>query len=423
MYHLLAGWRSYRVAPGGDLGAELSAIGVFWDEGLKAQTSLRARASLGSKGESKGEKRYYGTEAFVQVRRGGSLVVAAALALFLGACSSVNKGPDDLAVKSGIQSKLFEDATLKTRDIRVDSAKGVVTLTGTVASDTEKLAVEGLTRQVPGVTQVVNQLVVSAPPPTQAPPSAETAASNPPPEKPKKPKHVRREEASSEADQPSQPVAAALAPVQGAPAPAVQPAPVQPVAQTTAPAPAPAPPPPPPPVTVEVPSGTVISVRMIDSIDSSVNRAGEEFAASLEAPVVVGDKVVIQRGADARVRLNQVASAGHVQGRSDLQLELVSLTANGTTYNVTSGYYQQSGASRGKRTAATMGGATGLGALIGAIAGGGKGAAIGAGIGAAGGGVATAATKGQQVKVPAETKLDFTLKSPFTVTLKPAATS
>ncbi len=362
-----------------------------------------------------------GTEGFVEVRRGSSLVVPMALALFLGACSSANKGSDDLAIKSGIQSKLFEDATLKTRDIRVDSAKGVVTLTGTVASDTEKLAVEGLTRQVPGVTQVINQLAVPAPL-IQAPPPAETAASNPPPEKPRKPRHVRREDASIAAEQPSEPVAAALAPVQATPAPAVQPAPVQTVAQTPAPTPTP-PPPPPPPVTVEVPSGTVISVRMIDSIDSSVNRAGEEFAASLEAPVVVGDKVVIQRGADARVRLNQVSSAGHVQGRSDLQLELVSLTANGTTYNVTSGYYQQSGASRGKRTAATMGGATGLGALIGAIAGGGKGAAIGAGIGAAGGGVATAATKGQQVKVPAETKLDFTLKSPLTVTFKPAATS
>jgi hypothetical protein len=361
-------------------------------------------------------------EAIVEVARRSALLVPIAITLVLGACSEVNKGPDDLAIKNGIQSKLFEDTTLKTRDIRVDSAKGVVTLTGTVASDTEKLTVEGLTRQVRGVTQVINQLVISAPSQTLAPQPAETAASNPPPEKPRKSKHVRKQDFSSETDQPAEPVAATPAPVQAVPAPAPQPAPVQTVAQTTPPAPA-APPPPPPPVTVEVPSGTVISVRMIDSIDSSVNRAGEEFAASLEAPVVVGDKVLIQRGADARVRLNQVSSAGHVQGRSDLQLELVSLTANGTTYNTSSGYYEQQGASRGKRTAATMGGASGLGALIGAIAGGGKGAAIGAGIGAAGGGVATAATKGQQVKVPAETKLDFTLKGPFTVTLKPAATS
>jgi hypothetical protein len=354
----------------------------------------------------------------MELRRRSALAVPLAVALFLGACSSANKGPDDLVIKSGIQSKLFEDATLKTRDIRVDSNKGVVTLTGTVASDTEKLAVEGLTRQVPGVTQVMNQLTVSALPPTPTPQPAEAAASNPPLEKPRNPKRVRREEVSIGADQPSQPVAAVPAPVPAAPAPAAPPAPVQTAAQTATPAPAAAP----PPVTVEVPSGTVISVRMIDSVDSSVNRAGEEFAASLDAPVVVGDKVLIQRGADARIRLNQVSSAGHVQGRSDLQLELVSLTANGTTYNVTSGYYQQQGASRGKRTAATMGGAAGLGALIGAIAGGGKGAAIGAGVGAAGGGVATAATKGQQVKIPAETKLDFTLKGPFTVTLKPDTT-
>lgn len=352
----------------------------------------------------------------MEARRRNALVVPTLIALFLSACSVANKGPDDLAIKSGIQSRLFQDATLKMRDIRVDSQNGVVTLTGTVSSDLEKLAAEGLARQVTGVAQVIDQLTVSAPPLTQVPEATESVASNPPPKKPKTVKHVRREQVAAEppptepAATPS-PVASAL--VQSAPAPAAAPVQVQTVAQTT-----PSTPPPPPPVTVEVPSGTVITVRMIDSIDSSVNRAGEEFAASLEAPVVVGDKVLIQRGADARVRLNQVASAGHVKGRSELQLELVSIRANGNTYNVTSGYYEQHGASRGKRTAATVGGAAGLGALIGAIAGGGKGAAIGAGIGAAGGGVATAVTKGEQVKVPSETKLDFTLKSPFTVTVK-----
>ena len=354
----------------------------------------------------------------MKAQRRNILLVLAVTALLLGACSVANKEPDDVAIKSGIQSRLFQDATLKMRDIRVDSQKGVVRLTGTVSSDMEKLATEGLARQVAGVAQVIDQLTVVASAPTQAPEAAETVASNPPPEKPKKVKHGRREQAvpepaSTEPALTPSPVASAL--VQpAAPPPTAPPVQVQPVAQTTPPAPAP----PPPPVTVEIPSGTVITVRMIDSVDSSVNRAGEEFAASLEAPVVVGDKVVIQRGADARVRLNQVSSAGHVQGRSEVQLELVSITANGTTYKLTSGYYEQHGASRGKRTAATMGGAAGLGALIGAIAGGGKGAAIGAGIGAAGGGVATAATKGQQVKVPSETKLDFTLKSPFTVTLK-----
>ena len=90
---------------------------------------------------------------------------------------------------------------------------------------------------------------------------------------------------------------------------------------------------------------------------------------------------------------------------------------NGNAYNVESGYYVMQGASRGKRTAETVGGGAGLGALIGAIAGKGKGAAIGAAIGAGAGTAAQAATHGQQVKVPSETKLDFTIKSAFTITL------
>lgn len=341
-------------------------------------------------------------------------VVAAAL--LLAACSSSNKtaGPDDSAIKDSIQAKLYQDATLKTRDIHVDSQKGVVTLTGSVSSDMEKLAVEGLARGTAGVAQVDNQLTVSGALATRTPASEGRVASRP--ERPRKSREARRVKASSEAE------SAAVEPA--APEPAPQPAEAAPTpadsqAVQAAPAPPPQPPPPPPPVQVTVPAGTIITVRTIDNIDSATNRAGEEFQASLEGPVVVGDKVVIQRGADARVRLVQDTSAGHVQGQSEVKLELVCISANGTTYDVETGYYSKQGASRGKRTAGTIGGASALGALIGAIAGGGKGAAIGAGVGAAGGGAATVATKGEQVKIPPETKLDFTLKTPFTVTLNP----
>jgi hypothetical protein len=344
------------------------------------------------------------------------LVVAATL--LLAGCTSINKteAPDDAAIKDRIQAKLFQDATLKTRDIHVDSQKGVVTLTGTVGSDMEKLAVEGLARGATGVTQVIDQLTVSEALAAQAP-----AVSTPVPERPRRSREARRAKASSEAESSAAAVPPAAEPAPQPAAPAPMPAGTQ-VAQAP-PTPAPQPPAPPAPIEVTVPAGTVITVRMIDGIDSATNRAGEEFAASLEVPIVVGDKVVIQRGADARVRLVQDTSAGHVQGRSEVKLELVSITANDTTYNVQTGYYEKQGASRGKRTAGTIGGASALGALIGAIAGGGKGAAIGAGVGAAGGGVATAATKGQQVKVPPEAKLDFTLKSPFTVTLNPSGST
>ncbi len=344
-------------------------------------------------------------------------IIVMVATLLLAACSLINKtdSPGDAAIKDSIQAKLFQDATLKTREIHVDVKKGIVTLTGTVASDMEKLAVEGLARGAAGVTQVVDELAVSDALATGAPMMEDAAGAS----QPSRPNHKSRvaHHVVLPVDAP-----AAESSENTAPGPAPQPASPDPKPADTPsaqaqPTPPPQPPSLPPPAQVTVPSGTVITVRMIDGIDSSSNHAGEEFAATLEAPIVVGDKVVIQRGADARVRLVQDVSAGHVEGRSEVKLELVSINANGTMYSVQTSYYQRQGSSRGKRTAATIGGASGLGALIGAIAAGGKGAAIGAGIGAAGGGVATAATKGEQIKIPSETKLDFTLKSPFTVTL------
>jgi hypothetical protein len=156
---------------------------------------------------------------------------------------------------------------------------------------------------------------------------------------------------------------------------------------------------------------------MIDNIDSSRNRPGEEFAATLDAPIVVGDRSLGTRGADARIRLVDAKSAGTMTGQSELQLQLINVTINGVAYATQSGYYEKHGESRGTRTAETVGGGAVLGALIGGILGHGKGAAIGSVAGAGAGTAVQVSTKGQQVKVPTETKLDFTLKAPVAVTL------
>jgi len=47
----------------------------------------------------------------------------------------------------------------------------------------------------------------------------------------------------------------------------------------------------------------------------------------------------------------------------------------------------------------------------------GQGAAIGGAIGAGAGTAVQASTKGEQVQIPPETKLDFTLKAPLTLTM------
>ena len=143
------------------------------------------------------------------------------------------------------------------------------------------------------------------------------------------------------------------------------------------------------------------------------------FRATLAAPILVNNEVVIPAGTDLDVRLVDASSSGRIAGRSGLTLQLARLDYQGRTYDLASTDYQQTGRSEGKRSAATVGGAAAVGAIIGGILGGGKGAAIGAGTGAGAGTVASAATKGQQVQIPAETNLEFTLQQPVSVTYNP----
>ena len=104
------------------------------------------------------------------------------------------------------------------------------------------------------------------------------------------------------------------------------------------------------------------------------------------------------------------------RSRSELGLELASIVFQGKTYNVVSSDVKHSGTSRGKQSAERIGGGAALGALIGAVAGGGKGAAIGAAVGGGAGTGVQVFTKGQQVKIPSETRLDFTLQQPLDIT-------
>jgi hypothetical protein len=84
-------------------------------------------------------------------------------------------------------------------------------------------------------------------------------------------------------------------------------------------------------------------------------------------------------------------------------------------YTISTDQYSQQGTSRGKNTAEKVGAGAGIGAIIGAIAGGGKGAAIGAAAGGGLGGGVQATSKGQQIKLPSETLLSFTLQAPVSV--------
>jgi hypothetical protein len=173
--------------------------------------------------------------------------------------------------------------------------------------------------------------------------------------------------------------------------------------------------PPPASAGLLIPQGTPLTVRMIDNVDSETNRLGDQFRASIEDPVVINGQTVIPRGADVTVRLVDDQQSGKISGRTVLTLAATSININGRPVDVTTGDVQQASGSRGSRSAKVIGGATALGAIIGAAAGGGRGAAIGAGSGAAIGTGAEVATKGQRVKIPSETRLTFTLSNDLTI--------
>ena len=70
--------------------------------------------------------------------------------------------PSDPAVVTTIQAKFFLDPALKTRNVDVQAANGVVTLKGSVASETERAQALSLARSSSGVQRVEDYLVVDA---------------------------------------------------------------------------------------------------------------------------------------------------------------------------------------------------------------------------------------------------------------------
>lgn len=163
------------------------------------------------------------------------------------------------------------------------------------------------------------------------------------------------------------------------------------------------------------PVGTAITVRTTAPIDTEINKVGDTFTSTLEEPLMAGDQVVIPKGTDVKGTIAYARQSGKITGQAELILELTELKAGGKSYVLRTSDYRQVTASRGTQTAKAAGGVAALGAIIGAIAGGGKGAAVGAVTGAAVGTGAMVLTKGQTIKVPSETLLEFKLEHELTI--------
>lgn len=332
------------------------------------------------------------------------LVMAFLLSLGIG-CA---KKPNDAKITSDIQNKFSQDSGLSTKQLTVQSASGVVTLSGNVDDEAQRDAASRQAASVTGVREVVNNLQIgNAPAPALADTSSQTSQPSPPAEptkaSPMKASH-RSRRGETNPDNGSQPSPDA-----------------QMSASNNAPSPAPAvesvPPPPPPPAPRKfiIDQGTQITIRLMDPIDSEKNQTGDTFRATLKTPLTSDGDEAVPAGVELTGHIVEAKSASKFAGQSELILQLDSLNSGGQSYNLQTDQYKKTGGNRSKNTAEKVGGGAILGGIIGALAGGGKGAAIGAAAGAGVGGGAQAASKSQQIKLPSETVLNFTLQAPITV--------
>jgi hypothetical protein len=160
-----------------------------------------------------------------------------------------------------------------------------------------------------------------------------------------------------------------------------------------------------------IPVGTVVSVRLGETLGSKTSQAGQNFDATLAEAVIVEQKEVIPAGADAHGTVVDAKPLGRFKGGASLQIALTSIK----DYNVQTASVNRAAKGKGKRTAVMIGGGAGAGALIGALAGGGKGAAIGALVGGGAGTAGAAFTGNKDIVLPAETVVSFKLLQPIQV--------
>ena len=158
----------------------------------------------------------------------------------------------------------------------------------------------------------------------------------------------------------------------------------------------------------EIPSGTSVAVRITETLSASHNNVGDSFSGVLEQPLSSGNYNAFPRGTRVAGTVIAAKGRGRFKGAGDLGIELTSIGGA----RVTTSEYERTAPGKGTRTAETVGGGAGLGAIIGGIVGGGKGAAIGAAAGAGAGAIGGAYTGNNDVVIPSESVVTFTLTSP-----------
>ena len=217
-------------------------------------------------------------------------------------------------------------------------------------------------------------------------------------------------------------VAQAVPPAAEPPArtPAVKPAPKP--AASPAPKHEPPPPPKPEPIVKTLPAGTEVDVELVDAASSKNSQVGNRVRVRVAKPVEIDGMTLVPAGAIIGGVVTEAVPVKKIGGAASLGLRFDTLELpDGATTGITANLLEKGKSETGK-DAGTIAGATAGGALLGRLLSKNdktKGTLIGAAVGAAAGTGAAAATKGQEVELPAGTPLTLRLEQAISITVRP----
>lgn len=246
------------------------------------------------------------------------------------------------------------------------------------------------------VARVYTPPAVVRPPVAQEPAVAPAVEATPMPvrEKPSplRPPPVRRARpvVIAHESEPSPMPASRPTPIPDPPPPPVVTAPPAPAPQPEAPAlPPPQMPQTPPqmpqtrtPNTVTIQPGTILAVRIGETISSARNEVGDGFVATLERPLVIDGFVIAERGSRVEGRVVETQHPGRANGPSNLGVELVEIsTSDSQRVPVRTATF--------KKESATSNGGDWANVVL---------------------------TRGKPAEIPAETRMNFRIREPITVT-------
>ena len=366
-----------------------------------------------------------------------SLFTAGLLLLDNGVTFAQTK-PDampDAQIEANVLKALAGAPELADQSITSTTVYGTVTLNGTVRDEPSRDLAEHLVANTAGVKKVVDQLTITATPAVSS--DSGQAGTNPNLQPDGTTAPPQGQNPQPQNNQPSYNPNASAAPQNGAPPQQGQQYPPPPNGSSPRDGqyqPQQAGPYPPysnrPPYrqpyppeyaqkggdSVVVPSGSALRVRINEGMNSKTTAPGTTFDGVVLSDVQAGGSIAIPRGASIQGTVVDAHTAGQLNGKGELKLQVTSVSFGGRTYPVATDFWWHQGVDKTANTVGNTVGLAGFGALIGAVAGGGVGAAVGAGVGGVAGlGVSSASGRGEAA-LPPEAIVTFHLTRPTDVT-------